>query len=154
MELWLIRHALAVDGDDDDARELSEKGQRRLRDVARGLDALGARFDLLLHSPKVRAAQTAHGLRHLAAHVAATALLSRAPDAALLRRLDEPCVALVGHQPHLTALAAWLCFGDPALGARLELKKCGALVLSGAPEPGCMTLTRALPPGLLRRRWR
>ncbi len=59
--MWLLRHAAAEPhGTRQDAdRRLTERGERQARDAARALVALGASFDALLTSPKVRALDTA-----------------------------------------------------------------------------------------------
>jgi phosphohistidine phosphatase len=59
MDLYLIRHAIAEDGDDDDARPLSAKGAKKFKQAVKGLRALGVRFDRVLHSPRRRAVETA-----------------------------------------------------------------------------------------------
>src|SRR6266542_1252766 len=64
MNLYIIRHAIAVDKgtfeySDDSQRPLMEKGKKRMRQIAKGLHALGVEFDLVLSSPYVRAKETA-----------------------------------------------------------------------------------------------
>lgn len=151
MDLFLIRHAVAEDGDDDDARPLSAKGDKRFRQVVGGLERLEVRFDHVLHSPKLRAVQTAELLAPLAdGAFEVTPLLARAPDEKLLARLDGDAVAAVGHEPHLSALLAWLTVGDDALGHAFELKKGAVAHLAGAPVPGGMRLVALYPPSTLR----
>src|SRR4051794_40169906 len=61
--LFLLRHGLAVphgtEGFDDDDRPLTEKGERRFRQVARGLKRLGLKLDKVVTSPLPRASRTA-----------------------------------------------------------------------------------------------
>src|SRR5579871_4658730 len=61
--LILLRHGLAVphgtEGFDDDERPLTEKGERRVRQVARSLKRLGIKLDKVLTSPLPRASRTA-----------------------------------------------------------------------------------------------
>ena len=64
MNLFLIRHAIAVDEgmpeyEDDSQRPLTDKGKKKMRQIAKGLRALGVEFDLILSSPYVRAKETA-----------------------------------------------------------------------------------------------
>ena len=63
MELYLLRHAHAGDPADwdgpDDARPLSEKGERQADRLGRYLARLGFAPDAIITSPKVRAARTA-----------------------------------------------------------------------------------------------
>lgn len=120
MHVFLIRHAHALDGPDDARRLLSAKGRRQVREVAdflRGLE----RFDPkeVWHSGLVRAAETAELLVHrLKVRGTPRRVDELAPDAdprrlgRRLARLTEP-VALVGHEPHLSALATLLVGGRP-----------------------------------------
>lgn len=154
MELFLVRHAIAearAAGRPDEDRALTPKGRQRFEAEVRGLLALGVAFDRLLHSPWRRAAQTA-ALLAPCCEVAPEPCeaLARAPDPELLRALEGERVALVGHEPWLSELAAWLCLGR-ADGSWLELKKGGVIWLGGPPEPGQMVLRALHPPRSLRR---
>jgi len=82
----------------------------------------------------------------------ATDLLTQSPRAellALIAERGEP-TAVVGHEPWLGELAAWLAFGDSRYGEALAIKKCGVLWLEGTAIPGGMHLRAAIPPRLLR----
>ena len=59
-------------------------------------------------------------------------------------------VALVGHEPDLGALVAWLTTGSPR--PYMHLKKASAVLLEceGRPGPGSAVLSWALPPRHLR----
>lgn len=61
MELYLIRHAHAVDGDGlrDDDRPLSREGRRQSLDVGGALARQKVRFGRIVTSPLVRAVETA-----------------------------------------------------------------------------------------------
>jgi phosphohistidine phosphatase len=61
MELFLIRHAHAVDGDGlrDDDRPLSAEGRRQAREVGGALARQKVRFARIVTSPLVRAVETA-----------------------------------------------------------------------------------------------
>src|SRR6202047_4631988 len=64
MILYLVRHGIAVDRADPKSppeaeRPLTAKGVQKTRLAALGLRALGAKPDVLITSPYVRAAQTA-----------------------------------------------------------------------------------------------
>ena len=64
MILYLVRHGIAVDRNDpksppEPERPLTAKGVQKTRAAALGLQALGAKPDVLITSPYVRAAQTA-----------------------------------------------------------------------------------------------
>ncbi|MFZ5440712.1 MAG: SixA phosphatase family protein [Myxococcota bacterium] len=150
MELTLIRHAIAEDGDDDFARPLSGRGRKRFTAEVARLETMGVRFERVLHSPLTRAVQTAELLRPLTDGLEETPLLAKAPTRALLEACSGERVALVGHEPHLSALLAWLVLGDAAEGGRFELKKGAVAVLDGAPRPGAMRLIALLTPKALR----
>jgi phosphohistidine phosphatase len=156
MQLYVIRHAVAEDkapGGDDNARALTASGKAKLRRAVRGLRALEIRFDRVLTSPWKRAAQTARLLAPLAGDApVATELLTRRPGADLLALLSErnDTAAVVGHEPWLGELVAWLAFGDTRFGDALVIKKSGVLWLEGTAVPGGMHLRASLPPRLLR----
>src|SRR5271157_5714382 len=64
MILFIVRHGVAMDRSDpkcppEPARPLTAKGVQKTRSAALGLRALGAKPDVLITSPYVRAAQTA-----------------------------------------------------------------------------------------------
>lgn len=148
MELFLIRHAIAEDGDDDDARPLSEKGKKRFKEVVRTLERMDIRFDRVLHSPKKRAVDTA---AMIDARLQETPLLAAPPSDGLLMLLSTGnAVGVVGHEPWLSELLAWLVVGDPTLGERFELKKGAVAHLDGEPRPGQMRLRALLTPRALR----
>jgi phosphohistidine phosphatase len=155
MHLFVIRHAIAVPRSDeiaDSARPLTEQGRKRFSRVVRGLSALDVRFERLVYSPWLRAMQTAEMLSTLVDHDSAVSQhLASPPTQELLADLHGERVAVVGHEPWLGELIAWLAFGNPELGAQLELRKGGVVWLEGEPQPGNMTLRAALTPKILRR---
>jgi phosphohistidine phosphatase len=154
MELFLIRHAIAEDGEDDDARPLSPKGIKKFKDTAAALRLMEIRFDRIFHSPKLRAAQTADLLETLLdGKMEQTPLLAAAPTPAMFEQLANSgnVVAVVGHEPWLSSLLAWLVTGEAALGAAFELKKGSVARLEGAPTPAGMRLRALLPPSTMRR---
>lgn len=152
MELFIIRHAIAEDGPDDAARPLSEDGRKRFKETVAGLVNLELAFDQVLHSPLLRAVQTAELLRPLVeAKMVATPLLAATPSVALLELFSGPATAVVGHEPHLSTLIAWLVTGDKSLGGGFEMKKGAVARLEGDPTPGGMRLRALIPPSIARR---
>ena len=135
MHLYLIRHAHALDGDNDAARPLSPKGRkqvRRLADLLRDAGAFEARE--IWHSPLRRAHETAGLLaRRMQKGAKLKEVAGLTPDDAVdriatkLGELRRP-VAVVGHEPHLSALASLLVAGHAA-PPRFKLKKCAVLRL-------------------------
>ena len=142
--LYLVRHAIAAErGDeypDDTKRPLTSQGMARMRQVVKGLMTLDPRIDLVLTSPLIRARQTADilvaGLSpapELA--VEDTLAPDHRPEAvidALGKHTSSEAVALVGHEPDLGILAAWL------IGARepLAFKKGGIARIDVGGKPG------------------
>ncbi len=151
MRLYLVRHAIAEDGEDDDARALTRKGRKRFDAVVELLAALSVRFDRVLHSPRLRAVQTAERLGPLLdGEFEVTPLLEKAPAEPLLSACAGDAVALVGHEPHLSTLLSWLVTGEKTAG-RFAVKKGAVACLEGNLKPGQMTLAWLLPPRIARR---
>ncbi|MBI5811290.1 MAG: histidine phosphatase family protein [Meiothermus silvanus] len=145
----------APEGRKDDARPLSEEGVRRFRQVVKGLDRLEVRFSKLYHSPKLRAVQTADLLMKLVdGESEVMPALAEPPQEILLAALagfgKEDRVGMVGHEPWLSELCAWLVLGDRQKATAFILKKGGIARLEGEPEPGKMQLLALLPPSVLR----
>jgi phosphohistidine phosphatase len=135
MQIYLVRHAHAVDGEDDDARPLSAKGRKQIRRMAAFLRRKGALATReFWHSPAVRAQDTA---RRFADRLKVRAKLRQVSG---LRHEDKPAimakrlktlrrpVALFGHEPHLSALASLLVAGrdGPPL---FVIRKCAVVCL-------------------------
>lgn len=151
MELYLIRHAEAVplgaEGITQDAdRPLTSNGIEQAHLVADAFQRQGVRVGVVLSSPLVRARQTAEEM--------VRSWPAPAPDVQscdhlapggkrrkLARALDElgaESVALVGHEPDLSRLAAWLIGSRKA---RIKLAKAGVANLRCDSEPGKGTCT-------------
>jgi len=156
MDLFLVRHAIAVPQAEDlvdAARPLTDEGRKRFRQVARGLDRLGVRFDRVLHSPWTRAVETADLLaRVLVGESAVEVGLAREPDAELAARLAQgERVAAVGHEPWMSELMALLVTGSKAHAGRFAFKKGQVAWLSGEAKVRGMAVVASLPPKVLRR---
>ena len=156
MQLFVIRHATAEDAlpeQDDATRELTDDGIRKLRQMVKGLRKLDISFDRVLTSPWLRALQTAERLEPISDNPPiVTELLAQRPHAELLAMIAErnEDTAVVGHEPWLSELVAWLAFGDTRHGEALRLKKAGVVWLDGSAVPGGMTLQAILPPRIIR----
>lgn len=157
VDIFVIRHAIAALRSEtvpDAERALTPEGHAKLGKVVAGLARLDVELDQVLHSPWRRAVETAAGLGPLlrrGAVVRATPELARSPREALLAELDGGRAALVGHEPWMGELVAWLVLGDRAQGAHFALKKAGVAWLRGDPRPGGCALHALLPPRYLRR---
>jgi phosphohistidine phosphatase len=98
--IWLLRHAEAADGAPDDERPLTERGARQAEAAGRALARMGARIEICLSSPKLRARQTAElACEPLGIAVDLEPALSGEPFdvRSLTAGLGE--VLLVGHDP-------------------------------------------------------
>jgi phosphohistidine phosphatase len=140
MLIYLIRHADALDGVDDAARPLSVRGEQQLRVLADFLQRARTFVpDEVWHSPLVRARQTAE---LLAGYCDLITPLRLMPD---LRPEDDPravarrlkvntrSVAVVGHEPHLSALATLLVVGKTE-PVSFVMKKGAVLALERSAE--------------------
>ncbi|MGE0867341.1 MAG: histidine phosphatase family protein [Kofleriaceae bacterium] len=156
MQLYVIRHAVAADaapGQDDAERPLTSEGERKFRKAVKGMRAMDLWFDRVLTSPWTRAVETAALLEPVSDNAPmVTDLLASAPSAELLAQIasGQQVTAVVGHEPWLGELIAWLAFGDPRRGEALLLKKGGVVWLEGSAVPGGMMMRAMLPPKLLR----
>jgi phosphohistidine phosphatase len=154
MKLYVIRHASAVDsiaGMPDELRPLTDEGRDQFARVVRGLRALDVRFDLLLHSPLLRALETAELCAPLLlGESEVTPMLAQAPGPELLALLRHASVALVGHEPWVSELVAWMLTENRELSNTFGMKKGAVAVLEGDPKPGQMRLIGFYPPSALR----
>lgn len=136
MRLYLLRHADATyEAKDDFSRELSPKGKRSLKQLLEQLRPKElAGISEIRHSPLVRATQSAHILRdtlELKVPLRKTpGLLPEDDPVPLIEELlcVREDVLLIGHNPHLTFLAALLLTGQPH-HACIVFKKAGLLCL-------------------------
>ncbi|MBM5800270.1 MAG: phosphohistidine phosphatase SixA [Cyanobacteria bacterium K_DeepCast_35m_m2_023] len=160
-ELLLLRHGIAEDADPDRppeqadaARPLSPAGRRRTAAVVQRLVQRQLSCDRLFSSPLLRAAQTAE--LAVAAQLAPSIELADplAPGGQALPWLKEFAdrdqltgqrLALVGHEPDLSALAAALIGAPPG---SLQLKKAGVLLLQWWPARPSARLLLVLTPKL------
>lgn len=123
MNLLLWRHADAGqpflgegEREKDFARKLTPKGQRQAKRMADWINDRLAGDALVLASPAVRAQQTAEALKRKFKTEPALSPGAQpidALDAIGWPQLERP-VLLIGHQPTLGQLAAWLIGGEIA----------------------------------------
>lgn len=136
MKLYLVRHAIAEERGpvwpDDHERPLTTRGIARMREIALRLADRRVQVEQIWSSPLVRARQTADVLAPLwttsrqieiVEDLAPGHATARVGKALVERsaRITDATVALVGHEPDLGLLTAWL------IGARspLPFKKGG-----------------------------
>jgi len=162
MDIYIIRHAIAVDRgtpeyEDDSQRPLTDKGKKKMRQIAQGLHTLGVDFDLILSSPYVRAKETAEILADvfkIKTDVAFSENLIPMGDPDLLiaemnEKYTANSIALIGHEPFLTTLIG-LLVSDNA-GIDMTLKKGGVCRLSAdnLRHTRKTTLEWLITPGIL-----
>jgi phosphohistidine phosphatase len=139
MNLYIIRHAIAVEEDpsgDDSQRALTEKGAKKMRQIAKGLRMLGTEFDLILSSPYVRAKETAEILADVFKMKKklefSDHLVPMANPNLLISEINEKytvdSLALVGHEPYLSTLVGLLVADGAAMD--ITFKKGGVCRLS------------------------
>jgi phosphohistidine phosphatase len=161
LELYLIRHGVAAErGEefpDDSKRPLTSEGIARLRKEAKAIEGLGVGFDQILSSPLLRARQTAdvfaEELKGKPPIANTDALTPAGSPGAVIQELGKHMrkarVALVGHEPNMGELAAFL------IGAKVPLPfKKGAICridFSVFPPKGKGELCWFVTPKMLRK---
>jgi phosphohistidine phosphatase len=140
MELLLVRHAIAEEGDperwpDDRDRPLTRAGAARFRSVARALARICETPEDVFSSPLRRTWQTAEILDEVCGWPAPRAWPSLEPGiraaetvTSLQSPTDRERIVLVGHEPSLHELLAFLLGGARSTFA-LEMKKGGAALV-------------------------
>ena len=153
MELYFLRHGEADWPGwtkSDDERPLTDFGKKEVRQVARFLNRLKTRPDLIVSSPLPRALQTAEA----AAEQLKTKLRQ---DEALepgfgitelrnvLKRHHSKALMLVGHEPDFSSVISALT------GASLKLSKAGVALVDFDAETEKGRLLWLFPPKLARK---
>lgn len=160
MFLYLVRHGIAVDPTDpksppDPERPLTAKGVQKTRAAALGLRALGAKPDILITSPYVRAAQTAEIFAEALAfppekiRASEELIPTGNPGEALkeISRFRAKEVMCFGHAPHMDQMIAQLAGGR---GVFTSLKKAGVACFEQTASQGRWELRWILTPKMLR----
>jgi phosphohistidine phosphatase len=165
MNLILIRHADAGERDakrwpDDDLRPVSAVGRERQLTCAAAMQRMGIRFDHLISSPLLRARETAEIVAEaygfegeiVVSDAMGPDCTARGIAAFLGAYANGDRVALVGHEPSFSSLAAAL-IGRSA-DARIALRKSGVIGITfeGLAAPGAGELEYLLRPKLMKKR--
>jgi phosphohistidine phosphatase len=120
MRVYLVHHGVAVGPEEDAARPLSAVGLANAARVAAKAATLGAKPDLVWHSGKLRAKQTAQefwrACNALAEFSASKDLQPDDPPQWIRDRIraESRDIAIVGHFPHLPRLLALMTTGGEA----------------------------------------
>jgi len=162
MNLYMIRHAIAEDEGtpeyaDDSQRPLTDKGKKKMRQIAKGLRALGVEFDLILSSPYVRATETAEivaDVFKMKKEIKFSDNLVPMGDPELLiaemnEKYTASSVAFIGHEPFMSALIGLLVSENARID--MTIKKGGVCRLSADDlhHTRKATLEWLLTPGVL-----
>jgi phosphohistidine phosphatase len=159
VKLLLVRHAAAVPrgtpGVADDDRPLTPEGRKKFEAAAEGLARIADRPDVLLTSPLPRARATAEMAARAFGRVQPRIEPALAGEsvvriiAALEKLSDSGSVAIVGHEPVLSAVLARLLGARDA--ERLAFKKGGAALVDLPEGPsGGGNLVWFIKPRILR----
>jgi phosphohistidine phosphatase len=160
MILYLVRHGIAVDPTDPKSppeaeRPLTASGVQKTRSAALGLRAMGAKPDVLISSPYVRAAQTAEifaeALGFAPEKIRVSEALKPAGNPAEILKeishLKAKEVACFGHAPNLDLIISHLA---GARGPFTELKKAGVACFEQSNAHGHWQMRWILTPKVLR----
>jgi phosphohistidine phosphatase len=141
MELYLIRHGIAAERTEylnDEMRPLTPKGEEKTQSIAKRIQEIGIKFDLILSSPLIRARQTADILKNAGLSQKLEAFIPLSPEGNiqdwvnwwLENRYNNAIrhLALVGHQPNLGNWAEMLVWGT--IKNKIIVKKAGIIGLS------------------------
>lgn len=142
--LILFRHGIAVPSGTPDVEEsqrpLTKKGEKRTREIARGLKPFLKKIDRIVSSPLPRALRTAEIVAEVLglSEVVETseALLPQAQPVDIqswLKSRDESRLMIVGHNPNLSDLLNLLVSGHVEPRS-IELRKAGAACLRQTPD--------------------
>ena len=118
MRIYLVQHGQAKSEDIDPDRHLTEKGIADVKKMSNFLKAAGLRVDVIWHSGKARAVQTADILAQgVAAAQGVTQHRGLSPNDDVRPIRDELMqsgvdVMIVGHLPFLSKLASLLITGN------------------------------------------
>jgi phosphohistidine phosphatase len=160
MELYVLRHAIAVERGSDRSksdfdRALTPEGEQKLRRVTKAMRNLELTFDLLVSSPYLRARETAEivasafGLRRKLQLRDSLGVDGNPRELiAELRSLtpQPTSLLLVGHEPYLSTLITLLVSGTAKSGVTLKKAGLCKLSLKTLRAGRCATLDWLLTP--------
>ena len=115
IQIYLVQHGIALTGEEDPQRPLSELGRDQLQTVAKHLQAKKIRVSKIAHSGKLRALQSAEIMARILDIKKVTAFPGMNPKddvEAFIEKMDEDGVMYVGHLPHLEQVVSKLICGS------------------------------------------
>jgi len=155
MILYLMRHGHATTAEQNPERPLSASGKSEVRKVGEYLKRKGIRIEMLVHSSKARAMETAHIIREAVDPMAAIERWERlAPNDSVetaaeqirihsIESPDHPLM-VVGHLPFLPILAAKLVKKSSS-GKPIQFPEAGIACLRSIDE-NTWELTQSIVP--------
>jgi phosphohistidine phosphatase len=137
MDLYVLRHAIAVERGtpgfkDDSQRPLTDKGEKKMKQIAEGMLTLELSFEVILSSPFIRAKQTAKivadvfsGKKKLefTPHLEVGGDPKKLIDHINEKHGSDSSILLVGHEPYLGSFISMLIAGTYNLS--MTMKKGG-----------------------------
>lgn len=162
-KLFIIRHAIAEEREDfaktglpDEQCPLTEKGKKKMYEVAAGLLNIESEIEIFYQSPLTRSQQTVDILRehfNTSKVKTLTSLRPTSPFLELVQDLNQynkSSIAIVGHENHLSELTTFLLLNrlqEPAF----RYKKGGIALLKYEDQiiPGKMELKWLATPKIL-----
>ena len=153
MQLYFLRHGEADWPGwtrPDDERPLTDFGKKEVRQVAKFLNRLKVKPNLIVTSPLPRAAQTAEiAAEQLKAKLRQDEALEPGFGigelSSMLERHGSKVLMLVGHEPDFTSVISALT------GAALKLSKAGVVLVDLDPETEKGRLLWLFPPKFARK---
>jgi len=155
----LLRHGIAEPHGaraDDDARVLTGTGNRRMKQIGRGLARLFPKADVIYTSPLIRCVETAEWVeKGYKSSIVVKTYEALSPDGdlaevrTLINTSEARRIICVGHESNLST--AMLALTKMSSDGPIELKKGGCYGLRMFDD-GSACLEWMLPPRVLRRR--
>ncbi len=166
MNIILFRHGISEDlevgsSKSDSERQLTKKGRKQMKQVAKGLRRMVGSGCLVACSPYVRAVQTAEILlkelwkggesEFLVVEKMKSGVEPESATEWLAQQDPEAKVILVGHEPDFSRLMAYLTAGAGAAYGRLS--KAGACLIHcpSTPSAGRGELIWLVTPAMIKR---
>jgi phosphohistidine phosphatase len=153
----LLRHGIAEPHGaraNDDARVLTETGNRRMKEIGRGLAEVFPKAEVIYSSPLIRCVETAEWVeKRYGSSIAVKTFDALKPDGsvddvrALIAGSEARRIICVGHEPNLSK--AMLALRKISAAGAIELKKGGCYGVRMCAD-GSAQLEWMLPPRVLR----
>ncbi len=163
MELYIIRHAIAVNRDDpqvssDAERWLTKDGIKKMETAAEGLKKIVPKLDDIFTSPFLRGKQTGEIVAKIFGEkniVKVTTHLAPGVDFDSLEELTKnhspnSRIAFVGHEPDMSEMIAYLAAGNEEANIKMKKGAVCRIDADGKPVRGNGLLMWLLAPKHLR----